>query len=79
MEEWLSLFDDPILGNSAVDRLSNASYQIAIEGNSYREKLSPHRKLLSDKERAKERAKAEALARIISRRGSAKVTFSLFT
>ena len=40
MGEWLSLFDDPILGNSALDRLSNASY---------REKFSPHRKLLSDK------------------------------
>ena len=46
VEEWLSLFDDPILGNSALDRLDNASYQIVIEGNSYREKLSPHRKLL---------------------------------
>ena len=49
MEEWLSLFDDPILGNSALDRLANASYQIVIEGASYREKLSPHRKLLGDK------------------------------
>ena len=41
VEEWLSLFDDPILGNSALDRLANASYQIVIEGASYREKLSP--------------------------------------
>ena len=46
VEEWLSLFDDPILGNSALDRLANASFQIVIEGASYREKLSPHRKLL---------------------------------
>ena len=36
VEEWLSLFDDPILGNSALDRLANASFQIVIEGNSYR-------------------------------------------
>ena len=43
VEEWLSLFDDPILGNSALDRLANASYQIVIEGQSYRERLSPHR------------------------------------
>ena len=50
VEEWLSLFDDPILGNSALDRLANASYQIVIEGNSYREKLSPHRKLLGDRQ-----------------------------
>ena len=45
VEEWLSLFDDPILGNSALDRLANASYQIVIDGSSYRERLSPHRKL----------------------------------
>ena len=47
VDEWLSLFDDPILGNSALDRLANASYQIVIEGTSYRERLSPHRALLS--------------------------------
>ena len=46
VEEWLSLFDDPILGNSALDRLANCSYQIIIEGQSYRERLSPHRALL---------------------------------
>ena len=45
VDEWLSLFDDPILGNSALDRLANASYQIVIEGASYRERLSPHRAL----------------------------------
>ena len=44
VEEWLGLFDDPILGNSALDRLANASYQIIIEGTSYRERLSPHRR-----------------------------------
>ena len=45
VDEWLGLFDDPILGNSALDRLANASYQIVIEGASYRERLSPHRAL----------------------------------
>ena len=49
VDEWLSLFDDPILGNSALDRLANASYQIVIEGTSYRERLSPHRSLLGVK------------------------------
>lgn len=44
VDEWLSLFDDPILGNSALDRLANSSYQIVIEGNSYRQRLSPHRR-----------------------------------
>ena len=35
---------------AALDRLANASYQIVIEGNSYRERLSPHRALLDRKE-----------------------------
>ena len=34
VEEWLGLFEDPVLGNSALDRLANASCQIVIEGNS---------------------------------------------
>ncbi len=28
VDEWLALFADPILGNSALDRLANASYQM---------------------------------------------------
>ena len=28
--------------------MANASYRIVIEGSSYREKLSPHRKLLGE-------------------------------
>jgi DNA replication protein DnaC len=44
VDEWLGLFDDPILGNSALDRLANAAYQIVIEGTSYREHQSPHRR-----------------------------------
>ena len=50
VDEWLGLFDDPILGNSALDRLANASYQIVIEGASYCERLSPHGALLERKE-----------------------------
>ncbi len=50
VEEWLSLSDDPILLNSALNRLANASYQIVIEVVSYRERLSPHRMLLSPRE-----------------------------
>ena len=38
VDEWLSLFDDPILGNSALDRLADASYQIVM-GPSYRGSL----------------------------------------
>ena len=46
VDEWLGLLEDPVLANSALDRLANASYQIVIEGSSYRERQSPHRKLL---------------------------------
>ena len=46
VDEWLDLFDNPILGNSALDRLASASYQIVIEGQSFRERQSPHRTLL---------------------------------
>ena len=35
VDEWLSLFDDPVLGSSALDRLANASYQIVIQGDRY--------------------------------------------
>ena len=49
VDEWLGLFEDPILGNSALDRLANASYQIVIEGSSYRQRQSPHRALLEAK------------------------------
>jgi hypothetical protein len=41
VDEWLALFDDPILGNSALARLANAAHQVVIEGPSYRAKLAP--------------------------------------
>jgi len=34
--DWLSLFPDPLLGNSVLDRLAHQAYQIVIEGESYR-------------------------------------------
>lgn len=41
VDEWLGLFDDPILGNSALDRLCHGAYQIVIDGPSYRAKKAP--------------------------------------
>jgi DNA replication protein DnaC len=41
VDEWLGLFDDPILGNSALDRLAHGAHQVVIEGASYRAKLAP--------------------------------------
>lgn len=40
--EWVALFADPILANSALDRLANGAHQLVIEGPSYRAKLAPH-------------------------------------
>ena len=48
IEEWLALFADPVLGNSALDRLANGAYQIVIDGESYRRRLSPHARLLAE-------------------------------
>jgi DNA replication protein DnaC len=41
VEEWIPLFDDPILAQSALDRLAHNAYQIVMEGESYRRKLRP--------------------------------------
>jgi len=41
VDEWLGLWDDPLLGNSALDRLANGAHQLVIEGPSYRAKLAP--------------------------------------
>lgn len=41
VDEWLGLFDDPILGNSALDRLAHGAYQIVMDGPSYRAKKAP--------------------------------------
>ncbi len=41
VSEWVGLFADPILANSALDRLANGSHQLVIEGPSYRAKLAP--------------------------------------
>lgn len=39
--EWVGLFADPILANSALDRLANGAHQLVIEGPSYRARLAP--------------------------------------
>jgi DNA replication protein DnaC len=39
--DWLALFDDPLLGQSAVDRFRNNAYDLVIEGESYRSRLKP--------------------------------------
>jgi DNA replication protein DnaC len=39
--EWISMFDDVLLAQSAVDRFNNAAYDLIIEGESYRPRLKP--------------------------------------
>jgi DNA replication protein DnaC len=39
--EWLAMFDDVLLAQSAVDRFKNAAYDLIIDGESYRPKLKP--------------------------------------
>jgi DNA replication protein DnaC len=40
-DEWLATFADPVRAQSAVDRFTSNSYDLVIEGESYRRKLKP--------------------------------------
>ena len=42
VQEWMALFDDPIMANSALDRLAHNAHQLVIEGESYRRQKTPH-------------------------------------
>lgn len=39
--EWLDVMADPMLAQSAVDRLQNAAYELVVEGESYRKRQKP--------------------------------------
>jgi DNA replication protein DnaC len=39
--EWIGLMSDPLLAQSAVDRLVATSYELVIEGESYRRRQRP--------------------------------------
>jgi len=41
IEEWIPLFDDPILAQSALDRLAHNAYQVVLDGDSYRKRQRP--------------------------------------
>ena len=40
--EWISMFDDILLAQSAVDRFKNSAFDLVMEGESYRPRLKPH-------------------------------------
>jgi len=44
VDEWMGLFDDPIMANSALDRIAHNAHQLVIEGESYRRKKDPRKK-----------------------------------
>jgi DNA replication protein DnaC len=41
IDEWISLFADPVLAQSAIDRLAHNAYQVVMEGESYRKLQRP--------------------------------------
>jgi DNA replication protein DnaC len=41
IDEWVPLFDDPVLAQSAIDRLAHNAYQVVIDGESFRKRQRP--------------------------------------
>ena len=50
VEEWASLFDEPVLAQSALDRFCHRAHQIVVEGESYRKRMAPGQQKLERKE-----------------------------
>ena len=57
IEEWIPLFADPVLAQSALDRLAHNAHQVIIEGDSYRKRQGPGaQSRLTDKPRKEKKA-----------------------
>ncbi len=39
VDEWMPLFDDPVIASSVLDRLAHNAHQMIIEGESYRKRM----------------------------------------
>ena len=40
-DEWVTLMNDPLLAQSAVDRLASTCHELIVEGESYRRRQRP--------------------------------------
>lgn len=40
-QEWLAMMAEPLRAQSAIDRLTNSSYELVVEGESYRKRQKP--------------------------------------
>ena len=41
VDEWMAVFEEPLLGQSALDRFCHRAHQFVIEGESYRKRTAP--------------------------------------
>jgi len=41
VDEWRAVFDEPMLGQSALDRFCHRAHQFVIDGESYRKRTAP--------------------------------------
>jgi len=41
VDEWMGVFEEPLLGQSALDRFCHRAHQFVIEGDSYRKRTAP--------------------------------------
>jgi DNA replication protein DnaC len=39
--EWLTMMSDPLLAQSAVDRITSTAHELVVEGQSYRHRQKP--------------------------------------
>jgi hypothetical protein len=69
--EWLAFMADPLLAQSAIDRLKSAAWELVIEGESYRQHEKPtigEDKPVPSPARLRRRAFAGALDNLFGRR-----------